>query len=157
MVDKYSWVDVGSSYLMNDVSAAYLWGQLEKVTEINADRLQTWTLYRDGLKELEKKGLLTLPSIPEDCTHNAHMFYIKLSGIDKRAALIRLLNESNILAVFHYIPLHSSTAGLRFGEFNGDDENTTIESERLLRLPMYYGISNDEVKRITEVIVGFYG
>ena len=156
MVDKYSWVDVGSSYLMNDVSAAYLWGQLEKASDINLNRLRAWHIYAEGLKDLEQRRLLELPKIPEDCMHNAHMFYIKLSGIDKRAELIECLKKSNILAVFHYIPLHSSIAGLKFGVFNGVDEHTTKESERVLRLPMYYGISKGDVKKITDVIVNFY-
>ena len=156
MVDKYSWVDVGSSYLMNDVSAAYLWGQLEQADEINENRLRTWNLYYEGLKELKEKKLINLPSIPEKCTHNGHMFYIKLSDINERGLLIEHLKKSDMMAVFHYIPLHSSEAGNVFGIFNGNDIYTTIESERVLRLPIYYGISEKEVNTIINSVIGFY-
>jgi len=155
MVDKYSWVDIGSSYLMNDMSAAYLWGQLEKADEINNNRLSSWKLYYDGLKKLEKKYLLTLPSIPENCIHNAHMFYIKVKDIKVRTKLIEHLKSDEIYSVFHYVPLHSSPAGLKFSEFSGDDKFTTLESERLIRLPMYYNLSKDNVKHIIDVVNKF--
>ena len=156
MVDKYSWVDVGSSYLMNDVSAAYLWGNLEKADEINKDRLNSWQMYYGGLKELEKKGLLTLPTIPNECIHNAHMFYIKVKDLETRSRLLNYLKENEILSVFHYIPLHSAPAGLKFGKFEGKDVYTTLESERLIRLPMYYGIRSEPLSKIINNINNFY-
>ncbi|MCT7586736.1 dTDP-4-amino-4,6-dideoxygalactose transaminase [Aliarcobacter butzleri] len=151
MVDKYSWVDVGSSYLMNDVSAAYLWGNLEKADEINENRLSTWQKYYDGLRELEDKGFIELPKIPNGCVHNAHMFYLKVKDLEERTKLLEYLKENGILAVFHYIPLHSAPAGLKFGRFD-DDIFTTKESERLMRLPMYYGLERDNVLKIIECI-----
>jgi len=156
MVDKYSWVDIGSSYLMNDVSAAYLWGNLEKVDEINKDRIKTWQKYYDGLKSLEKKGLIGLPTIPYRCIQNAHMFYIKLKDIETRSKFIEHLKENGIWTVFHYIPLHSAPAGMKFGRFDGVDIFTTVESERLVRLPMYYGLSDDKSLKIIETIKGFF-
>jgi len=156
MVDKYSWVDLGSSYLMNDVSAAYLWGQLEKSSEINQARLNVWGAYKEGLQDLKDKGLIELPHIPYEATHNAHMFYVKLKNIDEREKLITHLKSDLIMAVFHYIPLHSSVAGLKFGTFVGEDTFTTVESERLLRLPIYYGMKDAEVKRVIHSIQGFF-
>lgn len=156
MVDKYSWVDIGSSYLMNDVSAAYLWGNLEKADEINENRLATWQKYYDGLKELEVKGLIELPIIPEGCAQNAHMFYIKVKDLKERTALLEHLKENNINAVFHYVPLHTAPAGLKFGRFDGVDEFTTVESERLIRLPMYYGIEVLQIEFICKTIKSFY-
>jgi dTDP-4-amino-4,6-dideoxygalactose transaminase len=141
MVDKYSWVDVGSSYLMNDISAAYLWGQLLKADEINYDRLRSWNKYYIELKKLEEKSLIILPTIPDGCIHNAHMFYIKVKDLDTRTKLLEHFKNNDILSVFHYIPLHSSEAGLKFSSFFGDDKYTTRESERLIRLPMYYQIN----------------
>jgi dTDP-4-amino-4,6-dideoxygalactose transaminase len=156
MVDKYSWVDVGSSYLMNDVSAAYLWGNLEKADEINENRLMTWQKYYDEFKELECKGLIELPIIPEDCVQNAHMFYLKLKNLNERTKLLDYLKENSILAVFHYVPLHSAPAGIKFGRFEGIDRFTTIESERLIRLPMYYGMKENEINSVIENIKGFF-
>ena len=156
MVDKYSWVDVGSSYLMNDVSAAYLWGNLEKADEINENRLTTWQKYYDGLRELEDKGFIELPKIPNGCVHNAHMFYLKVKDLEERTALLDYLKENDIGAVFHYVPLHSAPAGLKFGRFDGDDIFTTIESERLLRLPMSYKLDINDVKNIINSIMKFY-
>ena len=157
MVDKYSWVDVGSSYLMNDVSAAYLWGNLEKADEINENRLTTWQKYYDGLKELETKGVIELPTIPDECVQNAHMFYLKVKDLETRSELIEHLKENDIWSVFHYIPLHSAPAGLKFGRFDGDDEFTTTQSERLLRLPMYYGLEDNQVLKVTDAIIKFFG
>ena len=137
MVDKYSWVDVGSSYLMNDVSAAYLWGNLEKADEINQNRLNSWQKYYDGLKELENKGFIELPKIPEGCVQNAHMFYIKVKDLEERTDLLDYLKKNDINAVFHYVPLHSSEAGLKFSLFSKEDIYTTKESDKLIRLPMY--------------------
>ncbi len=156
MVDKYSWVDIGSSYLMNDVSAAYLWGNLEKANEINKDRLISWQIYYDGLKRLKANDLIELPSIPNNCIHNAHMFYIKSKNIDERTKLIEYLKDNNIYTVFHYIPLHSSPAGIKFGKFSGIDGFTTSESEKLIRLPMYYGLKSEDINRICGVLIEYY-
>ncbi|WNL33969.1 dTDP-4-amino-4,6-dideoxygalactose transaminase [Arcobacter cryaerophilus gv. pseudocryaerophilus] len=155
MVDKYSWVDLGSSYLMNDVSAAYLWGNLEKADEINQNRLNSWQKYYDGLKELENRGFIELPKIPDGCVQNAHMFYIKVKDLKERTALLDYLKENDINAVFHYVPLHSAPAGVKFGRFEGVDNFTTKESERLIRLPMYYGLSDNEINKIIKSIRNF--
>jgi dTDP-4-amino-4,6-dideoxygalactose transaminase len=155
MVDKYSWVDVGSSYLMNDISAAYLWGQLEKADEVNKDRIKSWQAYYDGLKTLLKEGLIDLPNIPDDCIHNGHMFYIKVENIHIRTKLIEHLKQNDINTVFHYVPLHSAIAGIKFGRFSGVDEFTTYDSERLIRLPMYYGLGSDNISHINNTIKDF--
>lgn len=157
MVDKYSWVDIGSSYLLNDISAAYLWGNLEKADEINQNRLSSRQKYFDGLKELGDKGFIELPKIPKECVHNAHMFYIKVKDLEQRTALIEYLKSNSIYAVFHYIPLHSSEAGKKLGRFSGKDIYTTKESERLIRLPMYYGLEAEEIKYIISSINKFFG
>ena len=156
MVDKYSWVDVGSSYLPGELQAAYLWGGLEKADEINSDRLCTWRHYYDSLYGLEQLGVIELPKVPDECEHNAHMFYIKVKDLDERERLIKRMKQESILCVFHYVPLHSSKAGEVFGRFSGDDRYTTRESERLLRLPIYYGITDSEVEKIVSVLVGFF-
>jgi dTDP-4-amino-4,6-dideoxygalactose transaminase len=156
MVDKYSWVDIGSSYLMNDLSAAYLWGNLEKVDEINQNRLITWNNYYIGFQELEEKGLIELPTIPKDCIHNAHMFYLKVKNLEERTVILKHLLENDILSVFHYVPLHSSKGGLKFGRFSVEDEFTTKESERLIRLPMYFGLQNSEIERVINSIFNFF-
>jgi len=155
-IDKYTWVDYGSSYLPSELNAAYLWAQLEKADEINNQRLGAWDLYNEGLKSIADKGKIELPYIPQECVHNAHMFYIKAKDLEERTKLINYLKENKIMAVFHYIPLHSSPAGQRFGRFNGDDKYTTRESERLLRLPLYYGLERDKVEYIIEKIREFY-
>lgn len=154
IVDKYTWVDIGSSYLLNDVSAAYLWAQLEKIELIQENRLKSWNIYFEGLKHLAKEQLLELPKIPESCTNNAHIFYIKLKNIKQREALREYLNTNGISSVFHYIPLHSSPAGKKFGIFN-NDIYTTQESEKLLRLPIYYGIEEEKIKYTIEKIKEF--
>ena len=156
MVDKYSWVDVGSSYLMNDVSAAYLWGNIEKATEINENRINSWNGYYDGLQELEDKGFLKLPTIPDACSHNAHMFYIKVKDLETRTELLEYLKQNDILSVFHYIPLHSAPAGLKFGRFDGADVCTTTESERLVRLPMHYGMNIGSIEKVIKNVKGFF-
>lgn len=157
-VDKYTWVDLGSSYLPSELNAAFLLAQLQEARKINEDRLISWTAYYEGLMELENKGFIELPVIPKDCEHNAHMFFIKCIDMKMRSELIDYLREWDILSVFHYIPLHSSKAGLEYGEFVGNDIFTTVESERLLRLPMYYGIGIDNIKKVIEVIKAyFYG
>ena len=156
MVDKYSWVDIGSSYLPNDMSAAYLWGQLEKADTIHADRLRSWQSYDEGLKKLEAEGFIALPKIPKNCRHNAHMFYIKVKDLDERTRLLEYLKQNGVNAVFHYVPLHSAPAGLKFGRFEGTDQYTTSESERLIRLPMYYGLKEDDSSKIIHSLKEFY-
>ena len=156
MVDRYSWVDIGSSYLMNDLSAAYLWGQLDIADEINDERVGHWKMYYKGLKGLQKKGVIELPVVPEACTHNAHMFFIKVKDLNERTILIEYLESHGVQAVFHYIPLHSAPAGMKFGTFSGEDVYTTKESERLIRLPLYYGIKNDEIKSVIDTIIEYY-
>ncbi|MGN0308740.1 MAG: dTDP-4-amino-4,6-dideoxygalactose transaminase [Lachnospiraceae bacterium] len=155
-IDKYTWVNHGSSYLPSDMNAAYLWAQLEIAEEINESRLRIWERYYENLLPLKEEGVLELPVVPEGCVHNAHMFYIKTGDIEERSALIKELKEKEILAVFHYIPLHSAPAGLKFGRFHGEDIYTTKESERLLRLPMYYGLTFEQTDQICHVVKEFY-
>jgi dTDP-4-amino-4,6-dideoxygalactose transaminase len=155
-VDKYTWMDIGSSYLPSEFNAAYLHAQLQNLDKINADRLRSWNCYYKGLKSLADKGYIELPHIPENCTHNAHMFYIKVKDLEERSALIQYLKDNGISAVFHYIPLHSSPAGRQFGRFCGSDRWTTRESERLLRLPMYYGMEEQDISRVIEFVINFW-
>ena len=154
-IDKYTWVDAGSSYLPSELNAAYLWGQLEQADEIYNDRMNSWNLYYKLLTPLAEQGRIELPVVPEGCVHNAHMFYIKAKDLEERTALIEYLKGYGIGAVFHYIPLHSAPAGRRFGEFYGEDKYTTKESERLARLPMYYGLEPREVEFVVEKIEDF--
>ena len=155
-IDKYTWVDKGSSYLPSDLNAAYLWAQLEYAEDIYDDRMHNWNLYKEQLQPLADKGIIDLPFIPEGCVHNAHMFYIKAKDLAERSALISWLKEHGISAVFHYIPLHSSPAGQKFGRFCGEDVYTTRESERLLRLPMYYGLKESDVVQVCDCVKAFY-
>ena len=155
-IDKYSWVNIGSSYLMSELQAAYLWGQLEKIEEITAYRLKVWNFYYENLKDLENKGFIKLPTIPKNCQHNGHMFYIRVKNIITRDNLIKFLRNNNIYAVFHYVPLHSSPAGKNFGEFIGEDQHTTKESEKLIRLPLYYKIKKKELEYIVEKFYLFF-
>lgn len=155
-IDKYTWVNYGSSYLPSDMNAAYLYAQLECAEKINENRLHSWNLYKEGLAELEKKGCITLPFVPQECRHNAHMFYIKVKDLEERSRLIEYLKEQGIGTAFHYIPLHSAPAGKKYGEFRGEDKYTTKESERLLRLPMYYGLTEADNQFIVEKIKEFY-
>lgn len=155
-IDKYTWVNAGSSYLPSELNAAYLWAQLEKAEEIYDDRMHTWDCYYDRLKVLEEEGNIELPYVPEHCKHNAHMFYIKAKDIEERTALIDFLKSKGILAVFHYIPLHTAPAGMKYGRFHGEDRYTTKESERLLRLPLYYGLEEEKVEYICEMVKEFY-
>lgn len=155
-VDKYTWVNYGSSYLPSDMNAAYLWAQLEKADEINNDRLKSWNLYFKLLSPLSAKGYVELPYIPEECDHNAHMFYIKVKDLGERTALISYLKERGVYAVFHYVPLHTAPAGMKFGRFHGEDKYTTKESERLVRLPMYYGLKEEQIQYIVSLIKEFY-
>lgn len=155
-IDKYTWVNYGSSYLPSDMNAAYLWAQLEMADQINQHRLKLWDQYYEELQPLQDRGLLELPYVPEDCVHNAHMFYIKTKDLAERTALIAFLKAQDILAVFHYIPLHSAPAGRKFARFHGEDRYTTKESERLCRLPMFYKLTSQEVTYITQKIKEFY-
>lgn len=155
-IDKYTWVDYGSSFLPSELNAAYLMAQLDQADEINNARLARWEQYYRLLSPLAEEGRIELPVIPEGCVHNAHMFYIKTKDLEERQALIQALREQGILAVFHYIPLHSSPAGKKFGRFHGEDRYTTRESERLLRLPMYYSLTEENVNDVVSVIEEFY-
>ncbi len=155
-VDKYTWVDFGDSYLPSELNAAYLWAQLERADKINEDRLQTWRRYYEAFKPLQEAGKLELPFVPDSCVHNAHMFYVKLKDLQERTEFIAFLKEKGITAVFHYIPLHSAPAGLKFGRFAGEDEYTTKESERLVRLPLYYGMAKEDVEKVIEAVCEFF-
>ena len=155
-IDKYTWVEYGSSYLPSDLNAAYLWAQLEMAEEINDHRLACWNRYYENLKELQAAGKIVLPTIPKGCVHNAHMFYLKSKDLEERTAFIDFMKEKGILTVFHYIPLHSAPAGVKYGRFHGEDVYTTKESERLVRLPMYYSLTLEEVDRISDAVKEFY-
>ncbi|MDD6090324.1 MAG: dTDP-4-amino-4,6-dideoxygalactose transaminase [Clostridiales bacterium] len=156
-VDKYTWVDFGDSYLPSELNAAYLWAQLEMADEINNDRLHSWHEYNEAFRPLREKGRLELPVIPDGCVHNAHMYYIKCRDLAERTALISFLKQRDILAVFHYVPLHSAPAGVRFGRFAGEDRYTTSESDRLVRLPMYYKLTEEDRNRVIAAVREFYG
>lgn len=155
-VDKYTWVDLGSSYLQSELNCAYLYAQIEDPDIINENRIKSWNKYYELLKPLENEGYISLPVIPEGCVHNAHMFYIKTKDLAERTSLISFLKEKGVNAVFHYIPLHSSPAGKQFGIFNGEDKYTTKESERILRLPMYYNLEEQDIIYIVEKVKEFY-
>ncbi len=155
MVDKYSWVDIGSSYLPSELQAAFLWGQLQNAETINDKRLSLWNTYFQALKPLEESGVLELPTIPSECRHNAHMFYIKVKDLETRGQLIDYLKKNGIMAAFHYVPLHSSEAGRKFGVFHGADSYTTKESDRLLRLPMFYALTTEEALTVSRTIETF--
>jgi len=155
-VDKYRWQDFGSSYLPSELNAAYLWAQLEMADEITKDRMDTWNRYYEQLAELEQKGLVQLPFVPDYCEHNAHMFYLKLENMEVRTRFIDYLKGQDILSVFHYIPLHSAPAGLKYGRFSGEDVYTTRESERLVRLPLYYGLLPEQTDYICEKVKAFF-
>ena len=156
MVDKYTWVDLGSSYLPSEIQAAYLWGQLEQADLITANRLAIWNAYRNAFADLESAGKLELPSVPDNCVHNGHMFYLKCRDLDERTTLLAHMKENDILAVCHYVPLHSAPAGLKFGRFHGEDRFTTIESERLVRLPLWYGMSDEVRHRVVDSVKAFF-
>jgi dTDP-4-amino-4,6-dideoxygalactose transaminase len=155
-IDKYTWVNYGSSYLPSDMNAAYLYSQLEVADRINEARLACWNRYYENLLPLMESGKIELPFVPEDCVHNAHMFYIKTKNIEERTAFISYMKQQEILTVFHYIPLHTAPAGEKFGRFHGEDKYTTRESERLARLPMYYGLTTEDVDYICGKIKEFY-
>ena len=149
-VDKYTWVDFGDSFLPSDMNAAYLWAQLELADRINENRLATWDRYYEALRPLADAGRIELPTVPDGCVHNAHMFYIKCRDLQDRTQFIAYMKENGILCVFHYVPLHSAPAGLKFGRFSGEDVYTTRESNRLVRLPLYYGISAENAELVVE-------
>ncbi len=155
-IDKYTWVNVGSSYLPSDINAAYLYAQLKRAEEINEDRLASWKFYYESFEELKRKGRIDLPVVPSECKHNAHMFYIKAKDLEERTALITFLKERDILSVFHYIPLHSAPAGQKFGRFSGEDKYTTKESERIIRLPMYYKLTAEDKEKVVSAVYDFY-
>ncbi|MBQ4259388.1 MAG: dTDP-4-amino-4,6-dideoxygalactose transaminase [Lachnospiraceae bacterium] len=155
-IDKYTWMDFGSSYLPSDMNAAYLYAQLEMAEEMNDKRLALWNRYYENLKSLAEEGKISLPVVPEGCVHNGHMFYIKTKDIEERTAFIAFMKENGLHTVFHYVPLHSAPAGLKFGRFHGDDEYTTKESDRLVRLPMYFDLELEQVDEICNKVKEFY-
>lgn len=155
-IDKYTWVDAGSSYLPSELNAAYLWAQLEKSDVIFEDRMKTWNTYYAAFKELAEQEKIELPFVPEECEHNAHMFYLKTKDLEERTQFITYLKERGIIAVFHYIPLHTAPAGVKYGQFHGEDKYTTKESERLVRLPLYYDMTEEERDKVIEAVIDFY-
>lgn len=155
-VDKYTWVDFGDSYLPSDMNAAYLWAQLQRADEINNDRLRTWNAYYQAFAPLAEAGKVELPTIPEGRVHNAHMFYLKCRDLEERTRLISYMKSNEILCVFHYIPLHSAPAGLKYGRFSGEDVYTTKESDRLVRLPMYYGLTEQDLSAVIGAVQDFF-
>lgn len=155
-IDKYTWVSAGSSYLPSELNAAYLYGQLENAQLIFDSRMNAWNMYAECLKDLADAGYIELPTIPKECEHNAHMFYIKCKDLAERTKLIDFLKEKGVNSVFHYIPLHSSPAGMKYGRFHGEDNYTTQESERLLRLPMYYNIQRNDINYVGSCVKQFY-
>lgn len=156
-VDKYRWMNYGSSYLPSDMNAAYLYSQFEVADRINETRKARWNQYYRLLKPLQDEGIISLPVVPEGCVHNGHMFYIKTRDMQERTELIEFMKSNDILTVFHYVPLHSAPAGLKFGRFHGEDRYTTKESERLLRLPMFYQLTKEQVEWIAGRVKEFYG
>lgn len=155
-IDKYTWVEAGSSYLPSELNAAYLYAQLEQADVIYNDRMNSWEKYYERLTPLAKSGKIELPYVPDGCVHNAHMFYIKVKDLKERTALISYMKEHDIMCVFHYIPLHSAPAGKKYGRFNGEDKYTTKESERLMRLPLYYGLSDEDHQMVCKTIEEFF-
>ncbi|SFN78248.1 dTDP-4-amino-4,6-dideoxygalactose transaminase [Pseudobutyrivibrio sp. UC1225] len=155
-IDKYTWVEAGSSYLPSELNAAYLYGQLEEADKIFDDRMNSWNEYYKAFKDLADAGKIELPTIPEGCEHNAHMFYLKCKDLEERTALISFAKENDILMVFHYIPLHSAPAGKKYGRFSGEDVYTTKESERLVRLPLYYGFTKEDRDKVIQTVRKFY-
>ena len=155
-VDKYRWMDYGSSYLPSDLNAAYLWAQLEMADTIRKDRLDSWNYYNEELRPLAEAGYIEQPFIPDYADHNAHMYYIKTKDLETRGRLIDFMRKHDILTVFHYVPLHSAPAGKKFGRFHGEDKYTTKESERLVRLPMYYHLKEEDREQVVKAIKEFY-
>lgn len=155
-IDKYTWQDYGSSYLPSDMNAAYLWAQLEIADKIQQDRMASYAFYANALKPLADMGYLELPYVPAECEHNAHMYYIKLPSLEERTKFIAYLKENGILSVFHYVPLHTAPAGIKYGRFAGEDKYTTKESERLVRLPMYYRLTLEDKEYIADTIFKYF-
>ena len=155
-IDKYTWVDYGSSYLPSELNAAYLWGQLEVADKINNSRLSVWKRYYDAFKSLAESGKIEIPFVPDGCVHNAHMFYIKCKDLDTRTSFINFMKEHQIGCVFHYIPLHSAPAGIKFGRFDGEDKYTTTDSDRLVRLPMWYDMKDEEIETVILFVKQFF-
>lgn len=155
-VAKYNWVDFGDSYLQSDLNAAYLWAQLEVEDKINENRLDSWNRYYKAFKTLADRDIVELPYVPEGCVHNAHMFYLKCKNLETRQAYIKFMKENDVLCVFHYVPLHSAPAGLKFGRFAGEDKYTTSESDRLVRLPMYYNMSREDQEKVIRKTLEFF-
>lgn len=155
-IDKYTWVDFGDSYLPSELNAAYLWAQLLNADQINQDRLSTWERYYNGLKPLADRAIIDIPFVPQECMHNAHMFYIKCKDLGERTEFIQFMKSLELNCVFHYIPLHSAPAGVKFGRFAGEDVYTTKESERLVRLPMYYGLTKEDCNTVIEGVKSFF-
>ena len=156
-IDKYTWVNAGSSYLPSELNAAYLYGQLEQADKIFDDRMNSWNEYYKAFKDIADAGKIELPTIPEGCEHNAHMFYLKCKDLEERTELIKFAKENDVMMVFHYIPLHSAPAGKKFGRFNGEDIYTTKESERLVRLPLYYNLTKEDRDKVIKIVREFYG
>ena len=155
-IDKYTWVDYGSSYLPSDMNAAYLWAQLEEAEKINQKRLSIWNFYHEELKPLADRGLIEQPFVPDYAEHNAHMYYLKVKDLETRTRLLAELKQQGILSVFHYVPLHSAEAGRKFGRFHGEDVYTTRESERIMRLPMYYSLTLEEAAEVVRALYRFF-
>lgn len=155
-VDKYTWVDFGDSYLPSELNAAYLWAQLLKADEINENRLATWNTYNEAFRSLKDEGKVELPTIPDGCKHNAHMYYLKCKDLQERTAFIQFMKDHGVLTVFHYVPLHSAPAGYKYGRFDGQDEYTTKESERLVRLPLYYNITEHDLQAVIHAVKEFF-
>ena len=155
-IDKYTWVKMGSSFLSSELQAAYLWGQLNSAMKINKNRLEAWQFYHDALMPLKEKGNISLPQVPEDCKNNGHIYFLKLKDINERTSFINYLYKNQISSTFHYVPLHSSPGGRMFGTFVGEDKFTTLESERIVRLPIYHGITNDLQIKVIESIFNFF-
>lgn len=156
-VAKYNWVDYGDSFLPSDLNAAYLWAQLEQAEKITENRMRTWNAYHEAFRILRERGRAELPAVPEGCVHNAHMYWLKCASLEERTRFIRFMNEREINCVFHYVPLHSAPAGLKFGRFHGEDRYTTAESDRLVRLPMYYGMKEEDRNRVIGSALEFFG
>ena len=154
-VDKYRWMDYGSSYLPSELNAAYLYAQLEAKDKIQKKRMEIYEYYHRNLADLAAEGKVEQPYVPQEFEHNAHMYYLKVKDMKVRTRLLAYLRENGICSVFHYVPLHSAPAGQKFGRFAGEDVYTTKESERLLRLPMFYNLDMEDVKRIVDVIHKF--
>lgn len=155
-IDKYTWIDCGSSYLPSELNVAYLYAQLEQADVINDKRVSIWNRYHTNLEELQKKERIIRPYVPNGCEHNGHMYYIRVKDLEERTKMLQYLKQKNILATFHYVPLHSSVAGKKWGRFNGEDRYTTRESDRLIRLPLYYNLSMDDVDRVISCVYDFF-